>query len=64
VELSSTKVSVVAGSAKESEPEPSVVKTWLAEPSPSGNVNVVLVVTALGALSAIKFEPLFVPSFS
>ena len=45
-------------------PEPSVFKNWPFEPSPSGNVKVVVVVTALGALSPIKFVPLLVPSFN
>ena len=44
--------------------EPSVVKTWPFEPTPSGNVSVVSAVTAFGALIAIKCEPLFVPSFN
>ena len=33
-------------------PAPSVFKTWLLLPSPSGNVQVTLVVTAFGALNA------------
>ena len=50
--------------AKSKLPEPSVFKNCPAEPSPFGNVNVVVVVTALGAFKPIKAEPLFVPSFN
>ena len=39
-------------------PEPSVLRNWPFEPSPSGNVNVVFEVTAFGALSPTKLEPL------
>ena len=39
-------------------PEPSVLRNWPFEPSPSGNVKVVFDVTAFGDLSAMKLEPL------
>ena len=62
VELSSTKVSVVAGAAKDKLPEPSVVNTWPLEPSEPGKVNAKFEPTAFGDLRDTKFEPLFVPS--
>ena len=45
-------------------PEPSVFINSPAEPSPSGNVNVVVEVTLFGALSPICPAPLFVPSLN
>ena len=51
VELSSTKVSVVAGAANDKPPEPSVVNTWPLEPSVLGNVNAKLDATLFGAFS-------------
>ncbi len=64
VELSSTKVSVVAGAANDTPPEPSVVNTWPFEPSVPGNVNAKLAATEFGDLRETKCAPLFVPSLN
>ena len=64
MELSSTKVSVLAGAANDKLPEPSVVNTWPSEPSEPGKVNAKFEATLFGALSDTVFEPLFVPSLN
>ena len=53
-----------AGAANDRLPEPSVVNIWPLEPSVPGRVNVKLLATLLGDLSAIKCEPLLVPSLN